>query len=172
MTAKSKIILLIALVATLLSGCTGFATNKQLQAVFDQIGLEAEQTDHGVVIFIPEVYFDYNKADLNSSAQEKIEKMSSVLNDSAVKPRKILVEGHTDSVGSDKFNQRLSIQRANAVKQRLIFEHVSADRITAVGYGEKYPVAHNSNADGSDSAIGRAKNRRVEILVKNPPAMP
>jgi len=70
-------------------------------------------------------------------------------------------------VGSNEFNLELSIRRSDAVKQSLILGRVSEQRILAKGYGEKYPVAQNLNADGTDNVKGRAKNRRVEITVMN-----
>src|SRR5690606_31275038 len=70
------------------------------------------------------------------------------------------VEGHTDSVGSDAYNQNLSERRANSVRQALIDEGVEASRVNAVGYGESRPIADNSTDDG------RAMNRRVEAEVE------
>ncbi|WP_372974472.1 OmpA family protein, partial [Muriicola sp.] len=74
---------------------------------------------------------------------------------------KFTVEGHTDSVGSEKLNQELSEKRANSVRDFLVNEGIAADRLTAVGYGESKPIASNN------TRAGRTQNRRVEInLVK------
>jgi len=73
---------------------------------------------------------------------------------------KVTIGGHTDSVGSDEYNQKLSDRRANAVKQALINEGVDAAKLDAIGYGESQPVATN------DTAEGRAKNRRTEFQVQ------
>ena len=73
----------------------------------------------------------------------------------------MLIEGHTDSTGSDELNMTLSQKRADAVKEALTGKGVSADRITTKGYGKKYPVASN------DSPAGRSQNRRVEIIILN-----
>ena len=86
------------------------------------------------------------------------------LNDLAAKVKGINLEtlittGHTDSVGSDAYNQRLSVRRANAVKAYLVSQGVAADRIVVEGKGESKPVATNK------TAAGRAKNRRVEVEV-------
>jgi outer membrane protein OmpA-like peptidoglycan-associated protein len=73
--------------------------------------------------------------------------------------RKVRVEGHTDSKGSDAYNIKLSQRRANAVRDYLIAHGVEADRLVAVGYGETRPVADNGTAEG------RARNRRVEFTI-------
>jgi outer membrane protein OmpA-like peptidoglycan-associated protein len=167
MEPKIKSVVWIAMFCTLFSGCSSFYSNQQLQNIFSKLGLQTETSDQGVVVFIPDVYFDYDSANLNAIARERIGKIALIVNDSRVIQRNILVEGHTDSVGSDEFNLGLSMRRAIAVKQRLILGKVSEQRILSKGYGEKYPVALNSNPDGTDNAVGRSKNRRVEITVRN-----
>jgi OOP family OmpA-OmpF porin len=72
----------------------------------------------------------------------------------------VIVEGHTDSVGSDAYNKKLSLRRADAVRQYLVKHGIPADRITAEGFGESSPVASNDTEDG------RAQNRRVELRVE------
>jgi len=167
MEAKIKTIVVISLFCTLFSGCSNLYANFQLQNLLAKLGLQTATSDQGVVVFIPDVYFDYNSANLNTIARERIGKIASIVNDSMVVKRNILIEGHTDSVGSNEFNLELSIRRSDAVKQSLILGRVSEQRILAKGYGEKYPVAQNLNADGTDNVKGRAKNRRVEITVMN-----
>jgi|CXWL01.1.fsa_nt_gi outer membrane protein OmpA-like peptidoglycan-associated protein len=167
MDEKKIIVVLLTVFYALLSGCTSLYSNKQLDTVFTALGLESEETVQGVVVFIPEVYFDFDSANLNYQALAKIGKIASIVNQSEVKQRNIIVEGHTDSIGSTKFNLGLSIRRAEAVKQRLVDGQVSEKRILVMGYGEKYPVAENKNPNGTDNSKGRAKNRRVEITVKN-----
>src|SRR2546421_430108 len=77
--------------------------------------------------------------------------------------RQVSIEGHTDSKGSEEYNQRLSERRAEAVASALDREGVSQSRTHARGFGKKYPIAPNQNSDGSDNPPGRAKNRRVEV---------
>jgi len=72
-----------------------------------------------------------------------------------------LVEGFTDSTGSDSYNQELSDRRANAVRMALIDMGISSDRVTTHGYGEAFPVG------GNDTAAGRQSNRRVEIIISD-----
>jgi len=81
-------------------------------------------------------------------------------------PLCVTIEGHTDSIGSDAYNQRLSERRAAAVKQYLVSKGVGADRLTTVGRGEKDPVAPNTTPDGKDNPEGRAMNRRAELKVR------
>ena len=81
----------------------------------------------------------------------------------------ISVEGHTDSKGSDDYNQSLSERRARAVRDWLVAHHHVAAGTTAVGYGESKPIAPNAKPDGGDDPEGRAKNRRVEVVVATCP---
>ena len=78
---------------------------------------------------------------------------------------RVRVEGHTDSKGSDAYNQRLSQRRAEAVVKYLIGKGIDPSRLEAVGFGEGRPIAPNQNPDGSDNPTGRAKNRRTEFHV-------
>jgi len=75
--------------------------------------------------------------------------------------RNVLIEGHTDSVGSDEFNLTLSQKRADSLKEALTGKGIEERRITTVGYGKKYPVASN------DTAAGKQQNRRVEVSILN-----
>jgi outer membrane protein OmpA-like peptidoglycan-associated protein len=162
-----KIIFSTLLLISTLTGCTKAYTNQQLISIFNDRGLETEDSELGVVVFIPGIYFKFNKADLTQPARLKVKEIAAVVNDPRVIERKLLLEGHTDSSGSYYYNLNLSNLRAEAVKEGLISEKVSADRMTVRGYGEKYPVAENRKPDGSWNTEGQAKNRRVEIVVKN-----
>ena len=78
---------------------------------------------------------------------------------------RVRVEGHTDSKGSDAYNQRLSQRRAEAVVKYLSGKGIDRSRLESTGLGEGRPIAPNQNPDGSDNPIGRAKNRRTEFHV-------
>lgn len=136
--------------------------------MFKAKGLDSEETERGVVVFLPGVFFEYDKSDLTSVAQLKVKDIASVVNDPGVTERNMLIEGHTDSNGADDYNQKLSERRADTVQQSLIKWHVGPGRLSARGFGEKYPIARDFNADGSPNLPGQAKNRRVEVVVKNP----
>ncbi|WP_414048328.1 OmpA family protein [Actinomyces oris] len=117
----------------------------------------------GTVITLEDsVLFDFGSSDLRGEASTTLTNLATVIKDS--KAPKVQVQGHTDSVSDDAFNQKLSEQRAQAVSSALKSNGVTAD-LEAVGYGETKPVAPNENPDGSDNPGGRRLNRRVEVFV-------
>jgi outer membrane protein OmpA-like peptidoglycan-associated protein len=121
--------------------------------------LKARQTERGIVLTIGEVLFAFAKADLSSKADRSVNKLAEFLE--KYQNRNVLIEGHTDNVGSDEYNQGLSQRRAQSVKDKLVSDGVDPDRITTVGYGEKYPAVSN------DTEVNRSLNRRVEVIILN-----
>ena len=114
-----------------------------------------------------DVLFDYDKATLKPAAEEALKKVAVVL--SQFPESMVTVEGYTDSKGKKSVNMELSRERAIAVKSWLVKNGgVAAANISAKGFGEDNPVAPNANPDGSDDPVGRAKNRRVSIIVEKP----
>ena len=109
------------------------------------------------VSFAADALFDFDKAILKSEGKEKLEDLASKMQ--GINVEVIIAVGHTDSVGSDAYNQKLSIRRAESVKAYLQAKGIEANRIYTEGKGESQPV------DSNKSAAGRAKNRRVEIEV-------
>ncbi len=142
------------------------AHNQQLLDELKKQHLEARETERGVVVNLPDVLFEFGKADLTGDARTKVRSISEVL-DNQAKGRRVSVEGHTDSIGSDTYNQKLSEHRAENVASALETGGVSTQRVTAKGYGKRYPVAPNANSDGTDNPAGRTKNRRVEVVIEN-----
>jgi outer membrane protein OmpA-like peptidoglycan-associated protein len=118
--------------------------------------MRARKTDRGMVLTLGDVLFDTGKATLKPGAYGTVDRLASVLKEAP--DRKVMIEGHTDSVGSDDFNQSLSERRAAAVQTALLERGVAANQISAVGKGEAYPIASN------DDAGGRQRNRRVEMI--------
>jgi outer membrane protein OmpA-like peptidoglycan-associated protein len=104
------------------------------------------------------VLFDFNKTTMSPEAKETLTPVVAILNGPA-EPKRVTLEGYSDSVGTDSYNQALSEKRSNAVKNYLIQNGVKADKITAKGMGEANPVASN------DTEAGRRQNRRVEIVI-------
>ena len=109
------------------------------------------------VTFAADAFFDFDKATLKPEGKAKLDDLASKLK--GMNLEVVIAVGHTDSVGTDAYNQKLSMRRAEAVKAYLISNAIEANRVYTEGKGEKQPVADNKTADG------RAKNRRVEIEV-------
>jgi outer membrane protein OmpA-like peptidoglycan-associated protein len=121
-------------------------------------GNSVKQESRGTVITIPgNVLFASGKSTLLPGAQSKLSAVADVIKDQT--DRDIIVEGHTDSQGSDAGNLQLSQARAQAVRDYLVARGVSANRVRAEGVGEGKPIADNKTPEG------RANNRRVEIIV-------
>jgi len=142
------------------------ARNRTLLEELKRQKLDARETERGVVVNLPDVLFQFNSARLTPEAQEKVSHIATALNQRA-KDRHVSVEGHADSIGSEAYNLALSEHRAESVTQALRSDGVREARLMTKGYGKKYPVAPNTNADGSDNPAGRAKNRRVEVVIAN-----
>ena len=109
------------------------------------------------VTFAADAFFDFDKSVLKPEGRAKLDDLVSKIRD--VNLEVIIAVGHTDSIGSDAYNQRLSVRRAEAVKAYLVTKGIERNRVYTEGKGEKQPVADNKTAEG------RAKNRRVEIEV-------
>jgi outer membrane protein OmpA-like peptidoglycan-associated protein len=104
------------------------------------------------------VLFDFDRADIRSDAERTLGEVAAVL--AAYQKRRVRIEGHTDAIASDAYNQTLSERRAQAVKGWLAAHGVPEGRMTAVGHGESQPVADNGTPEG------RQRNRRVEIVIE------
>ena len=109
------------------------------------------------VTFSADAFFDFDKATLKPQGKATLSDLAAKIK--AIKLETLITTGHTDSIGSDAYNQRLSVRRANAVKAYLVAQGIPADRIVVEGKGETKPVATNK------TAAGRAQNRRVEVEV-------
>jgi outer membrane protein OmpA-like peptidoglycan-associated protein len=129
---------------------------QQLLAQFNQI-LQTRDTARGLIVNMSDVLFDTGQYTLKPGAREKLAKVSGII--LAHPGLKIEIEGHTDSVGGDDYNMKLSENRADAVRTYLVGQSVSGDAVTAKGFGKTMPVADNS------TAAGRQANRRVELVV-------
>ena len=130
------------------------ALQTQLAAQLSE--MNAKKTDRGMVVTIGDVLFDTGQAQIKSGGLRSMDKLVAFLQ--AYPERRAVIEGFTDSVGSDDMNQALSSRRADAVRAALIGMGVASDRLAAKGLGEAFPVA------GNDSPGGRQLNRRVEIV--------
>ena len=109
------------------------------------------------VTFAADAFFDFNKSVVKPEGKAKLDDLVGKIKD--INLEVIIAVGHTDSVGSDAYNQKLSVRRSEAVKAYLVSKGIEKNRVYTEGKGEKQPVADNKTAEG------RAKNRRVEIEV-------
>ena len=125
---------------------------EQLNAI-----LQTTETARGLIVNMSDVLFDFNKYTLKPEAREKLAKVSGIL--LSYPNLKLQVEGYTDSIRSDAYNQKLSEQRADGVRDYLVSQSVPDNNISARGFGKSDPVADNSTSQG------RAENRRVELVV-------
>ena len=119
--------------------------------------LELRQTDRGVVVTLGDVLFGLGQTELQPSARSNLEDVVELLQSEPGK--RIRIEGHTDASGPANVNERISRERAEAVRAELISMGIDAERIAAVGMGEEFPIASNESPDG------RSRNRRVDVIL-------
>lgn len=133
------------------------STRAELQQTQQELAaLKAKPTDRGMVVTLGDVLFDTGQASLKPGADLTLDRLASYMRSNP--NTRVLIEGHTDSVGSDSYNDALSQRRADAVAHALIARGVEDQDVRAIGRGKNFPVATN------DSAAGRQQNRRVEIV--------
>jgi outer membrane protein OmpA-like peptidoglycan-associated protein len=132
---------------------------EQRQRLLNQLNqvLETKDTPRGLVVSMPDVLFDTASYTLKPAARERLARVSGIV--LAYPDLRLEIEGHTDSVGSDAYNQTLSEKRAGSVRDYLVDNRVSINNVIARGLGKGSPVADNS------TAAGRKLNRRVEMIV-------
>lgn len=130
---------------------------EELQRQIDT--LEAEATERGLVLTLGDVLFATGSAEIQGGTNQNLEKLVNFLNQ--YPDRNVLIEGHTDNVGSAAFNQNLSRQRAESVRRFLTGRGIESQRLSVYGYGFERPIASN------DSETGRQQNRRVEVIIEN-----
>jgi outer membrane protein OmpA-like peptidoglycan-associated protein len=133
--------------------------NQRLIEALKRSGTDVRETSRGVVINLPDVLFEFDRYTLTSEARRTTEDIARAI--SEVQSRDISVEGHTDSLGTAEYNQRLSESRARAVADQLVSSGVPRHDLSVRGKGERDPIASNSNE------AGRQRNRRVEIIIEN-----
>ena len=150
--------------ATAYAGCDGAIVAEKAEPAPAPVPVAPEApavVDAQKVTYAADAFFDFDKAVLKPEGRAKLDDLAEKLQ--AVDLETIVAVGHTDSVGKESYNQRLSVRRAEAVKKYLVSKGVPADRIFTEGKGETQPVATNKTAEG------RAQNRRVEIEVAGTP---
>jgi outer membrane protein OmpA-like peptidoglycan-associated protein len=133
------------------------ASDRRVSSLESELAdLKAKPTERGLVLTLGDVLFDSGGSTLKSGSYATLDRLATALKD---KPgRSVMIEGHTDNVGSDENNQALSMHRAESVQSALIQRGVASAQIKAVGRGESSPVA------GNDDEAGRQQNRRVDLI--------
>jgi outer membrane protein OmpA-like peptidoglycan-associated protein len=117
----------------------------------------------GEKIILNNIFFEFDRDEITENSRVELAKLERLMQKNP--SVKIEISGHTDSKGSDSYNQKLSQKRAVAVVKYLTDRGVDGDRMVGVGYGETQPIAINTNTDGSDNEEGRAMNRRIELKI-------
>lgn len=140
-------------------GLIGNKMDKQAQEIEETVeGAEVIRTDEAILVkFDSGILFDFDKTDLKAAARENIQSLVESLNENP--DTDILVIGHTDSRGTDQYNQGLSERRAQAVKSYAVSQGLAGNRMKTQGRSFHEPIADN------DTEVGRAENRRVEIVI-------
>lgn len=135
------------------------AENRRLIEELKAKGVDARSSERGVVANLPDVLFEFNSYALTREARNIVSDIAKVVRDT--RGRRISVEGHTDSIGTTAYNQKLSEQRARSVADDLVASGVSRGVVRVRGFGESNPIASNN------TEAGRKRNRRVEVVIEN-----
>ncbi|MDF9798257.1 outer membrane protein OmpA-like peptidoglycan-associated protein [Catalinimonas alkaloidigena] len=152
-----------AIIGATVGGAAGALIGRQMDKQAEELeedleGAEVTRVGEGIKItFDSGLLFDYDSYALRDNTKENLQEMAETLK--KYEDTNILIEGHTDSTGSDDYNEELSEDRAESVSEYLLSLGVSPDRLTTMGYGEEQPVTDN------DTAEGRQENRRVEVAI-------
>jgi outer membrane protein OmpA-like peptidoglycan-associated protein len=151
------------IIGATVGGATGVVIGRKMDKQAEEMqkkvpDAKVERVGEGIVVeFNNNILFGFDSYELSSEAKSNLNQLASILTD--YPDTDIEIQGHTDSKGSDGYNQNLSIQRASAVRNYLATKNVSRSRMTTLGYGESAPEYDNSTENG------RSENRRVEFLI-------
>lgn len=152
-----------AIIGATVGGVTGAVIGRKMDKQAKEIenkvpGAKVDRVEEGIVVeFNEKILFGYDRSDLSASAEDNLDKLVTILKE--YPDTNIEVQGHTDSKGTDAYNQSLSERRAGVVASYLRSRGLSSSRVITRGYGETAPVASN------DSDAGRSQNRRVNFLI-------
>ena len=152
-----------AIIGAAVGGVTGAAIGRQMDKQAEELamdidGARVERVGEGIAVtFDSGLLFDYDSDVIKGAARENLSNLAASLK--KYPKTDLLIVGHTDATGTDSYNQALSERRANAAKNYLISQGVTANRINVSGRGESEPIANNEEADG------RSQNRRVEVAI-------
>jgi outer membrane protein OmpA-like peptidoglycan-associated protein len=143
--------------------------NRALIDDFKKAGVDAREVQDGIVIYLPSVFqFGFDEAAVAPAARRKLHAVAKLLLNDSMLTRRVVIEGHSDAIGTSTYNQSLSARRADAVSHELQTAGLAKSRITQRAFGASKPLEPNRKPDGTDNPTGRAKNRRVTLLIENP----
>lgn len=152
--------------SSLAAGERSASALQAIEALKTELG--ARESERGAVVSLAgDVTFDFDQATIRQAPRPTLDRLAELVR---LQEGVTAIEGHTDGVGEDAYNQRLSEQRAQAVKDYLISRGVPAERLSAAGFGKTRPVAPNTRPDGADDEEARSRNRRVEVILPADPA--
>lgn len=134
--------------------------SEQVRELESELQAQAQETERGTVLVLSKALFAFDEAELQPGAERNLQPLVEYLQ--ANPQRRLIIEGHTDSVGDHEYNRMLSQRRAFAVRDHLVQQGIDPRRLLARGYGAKYPVASNAEP------AGRQQNRRVEVVIVDP----
>jgi outer membrane protein OmpA-like peptidoglycan-associated protein len=157
---------LVAAVAVLLAGFVGCTTStkEQLASELGASGFETRVDDRGVTVLVTDVLFDFDSDALTETGTASVGKIAEIVKRLAPE-NELICEGHTDARGTEAYNFELSLRRARRVADALAAAGIATEFISAQGLGESRPLAKEVRDDGSDDPDGRARNRRVEVVI-------
>ncbi|MDJ0785907.1 MAG: OmpA family protein [Myxococcota bacterium] len=166
MSARRLVAGAVCALVLLASGCI---TNQRrlLLDELEALGYEAEETERGIVVFLPDVLFAFDRAELTETGQRKVEGVAELVERLATYDH-LAIEGNTDSIGPEAYNQWLSEERAISVADALVEQGIGSERLEVKGWGETRPVKPNRDPSGKDDPAARRLNRRVEMILLVP----
>lgn len=142
------------------------STQKALEdiIVFNEEGVLIKKEGNNLILSMPEaILFDFDKYEVKDSVKGSLDILAKALSENS--DIKLKIDGYTDFIGSDQYNLNLSLKRAQAIKEYLIYKGVIYNNISIEGYGKQNPIASN------ETDKGRAKNRRVEFIISRDPVI-
>jgi outer membrane protein OmpA-like peptidoglycan-associated protein len=154
------------LLSALAAGACATSKPGALEAQLGASGFETRVDDRGVTVLVTDVLFDFDSDALTPAGAEAVTRIAEIVQQFAPE-NDLICEGHTDGRGTEAYNFELSLRRARRVAEALAAGGIPLERISAQGLGESRPLAGETKPDGSDDPAGRARNRRVEVVIAN-----
>ena len=163
---RSAALAALAVVLAFATGCASAGKKSALESALDAGGFETRVDDRGVTVLVTDVLFDYDSDALTPDGAASVGRIAEIVKRLATQ-NELICEGHTDSRGTEAYNFELSLRRARRVGDALAAAGIDPARISSQGLGESRPLAAETTPEGKDSPEGRARNRRVEVVIAN-----